>query len=104
MMEVRGPAHIAMLFVERGAQRRGVARALIAAAFPAGRPGVPITVNATPGSVAAYARLGFHATGPVRTTDGLRVVPMEHAPGGGAPPGGEPTPRGRAVVSSRTTR
>jgi GNAT superfamily N-acetyltransferase len=83
MIEVRGEAHIAMLFVESDAQRHGVARALIEAAFAGKRANGPdettratITVNATPGSIAAYARLGFHATGPERDVDSLRVVPM----------------------------
>jgi RluA family pseudouridine synthase len=88
MIEVRDQAHIAMLFVERDAQRRGVARTLIAAAFPGDRPepsaatragvgtGAAITVNATPGSIAAYSHLGFRPTGPERDSDGLRVLPM----------------------------
>jgi len=83
MIEVRDGTHIAMLFVESGAQRRGVARALIAAAFAGkrtgGRAGTArgaITVNATPGSVAAYLRLGFRVVGAERDSDGLPVVPM----------------------------
>jgi GNAT superfamily N-acetyltransferase len=77
-----------MLFVERDAQRHGVARALIAAAFPGKRPGGPvsvhsgtgaggiITVNATPGSITAYSHLGFRPAGRERESDGLRVLPM----------------------------
>ena len=88
MIEVRDNTHIAMLFVERDAQRRGVARTLIAAAFTGEGPQPPaaaraaagtaatITVNATPGSIAAYAHLGFRPTGPERESDGLRVLPM----------------------------
>jgi GNAT superfamily N-acetyltransferase len=88
MIEVRDDTHIAMLFVERDAQRHGVARALIAAALPgegweasadaraAVGTGTAITVNATPGSIAAYAHLGFRPTGPERDSDGLRVLPM----------------------------
>jgi RluA family pseudouridine synthase len=88
MIEVRDDTHIAMLFVERDAQRHGVARTLIAAAFsgegwesPADAhaavgAGTAITVNATPGSIAAYAHLGFRPTGPARDSDGLRVLPM----------------------------
>jgi GNAT superfamily N-acetyltransferase len=88
MIEVRDDSHIAMLFVERDAQRLGVARMLIAAAFPAegreasataraaGGAGATITVNATPGSIAAYSQLGFRPTGPERESDGLRVLPM----------------------------
>ena len=88
MIEVRDDTHIAMLFVERDAQRHGVARALIAAAFPgkssgssvsacsdAGAGGA-ITVNATPGSIAAYLHLGFRPAGRERESDGLRVLPM----------------------------
>jgi GNAT superfamily N-acetyltransferase len=88
MIEVRDDTHIAMLFVERDAQRHGIARALIAAAFPGEGPqhsaatraaagaDTTITVNATPGSIAAYSHLGFRPTGPERESDGLRVLPM----------------------------
>ncbi len=88
MIEVRDDTHIAMLFVERDAQRHGIARALIAAAFPGEGPqhsaatraaagaDTTITVNATPGSIEAYSHLGFRPTGPERESDGLRVLPM----------------------------
>lgn len=88
MIEVRDDTHIAMLFVERDAQRRGLARALIAAAFSGERSEPPvsarssvaadgdITVNATPGSITAYSHLGFRPSGRERESDGLRVLPM----------------------------
>jgi RluA family pseudouridine synthase len=88
MIEVRDDTHIAMLFVERDAQRHGVARALIAAAFAGNGPeslapgraahgkDAAVTVNATPGSIAAYSHLGFRPAGPERDSDGLRVLPM----------------------------
>lgn len=98
MMEVRGAAHVMLLFVDRGHQRRGVARGLLAAAFGDAAGWPALTVNSTPSAEEAYRRLGFRATGPQREQNGIRYVPMaseakgaspEGAPPEGASPGGE---------------
>ena len=75
-----GRDHLSLLFVDPVWQRRGVARALLAAiverlqALPA--PPVELTVNAAPSALAAYRRLGFVATGPLALREGARTVPM----------------------------
>ncbi len=68
-------SHIRELFVAGPYQRRGIARDLLAVAFQ-GREEVEITVNAAPGSVDAYAGLGFMPAGPWTTINGLTFQPM----------------------------
>ncbi len=67
--------HIRELFVAGPYQRRGIARDLLAVAFR-GREEAEITVNAAPGSVDAYAGLGFKPAGPWTTINGLTFQPM----------------------------
>ena len=83
VLEIKGAAHVLMLFVAPKFQRRGVARALLSAAFP-GFPRafpIPITVNSVPNSAGAYRRLGFVRTGPEQNVRGIRFIPMRHPPG-----------------------
>jgi GNAT superfamily N-acetyltransferase len=68
-------SHIRELFVAGPYQRRGIARALLAVAFQ-GREEADITVNAAPGSVDAYAGLGFKPAGPWATINGLTFQPL----------------------------
>lgn len=81
-----GRDHLSLLFVDPARQRRGVARALLAdivarlRALPA--PPAELTVNAAPGALAAYRRLGFVATGPLAMREGVRAVPMALRLGG----------------------
>jgi GNAT superfamily N-acetyltransferase len=78
--ELSGRDHLSLLFVAPAWQRRGIARRLIAdigvrlSCLP--RAPERLTVNAAPGAVAAYLRLGFVATGPLAVRDGIRAVPM----------------------------
>ena len=76
-------SHIRELFVAGPYQRRGIARALLARAFDDNEE-AEITVNAAPGSLDAYAGLGFRPAGPRATIDGLTFLPMVrrsvHAP------------------------
>ena len=80
LVELRLPAHVAMLFVAPAAQRRGLGRRLLdhAAAFVASQEPRPdeITVHASPNAVAFYERSGFIASGPEREKDGVRFTPM----------------------------
>jgi GNAT superfamily N-acetyltransferase len=79
-LEVRDHQHVSLLFVDKKLQRRGIARSLLKAAVGIclmGAPGVrELTVNSSPNSVPAYERLGFTATGPEETVNGIRFVPM----------------------------
>ncbi len=76
-------SHIHELFVAGPYQRRGIARALLARAFDDNEE-AEITVNAAPGSLDAYAGLGFRPAGPRATINGLIFFPMVrrsvHAP------------------------
>ncbi len=75
--------HIRELFVAGPYQHRGIAWDLLAVAFQ-GREEAEITVNAAPGSVEAYAGLGFRPAGRRATINGLTFLPMvrrsAHAP------------------------
>ena len=76
-------SHFRELFVAGPYQRRGIARDLLARAFQ-GRKEAEITVNGAPGSLDAYAGLGFRPAGPRATINGLIFFPMvrrsAHAP------------------------
>lgn len=80
MIEVRPPSHITLFFVREDWQRRGVGRALIAAAREDARTRHPrtrtMTVNSSPIALPAYVRLGFTATGPETEKNGIRFTPM----------------------------
>ncbi len=81
-LELRLPAHIALLVTSAGARRRGLARCLLEQALTLVPPGAgPLTVNATPAAVTAYRRLGFQSRGPRQLRDGIWFVPMSHCPG-----------------------
>jgi GNAT superfamily N-acetyltransferase len=81
VLEVRGGAHVALLFVDGARQRRGIGRGLLGAAFGAAAAWPALTVNSTPDAVGAYERLGFVATAPPQEQHGLRFVPMRRAAG-----------------------
>lgn len=81
-LELRLPAHIALLVTSAGVRRRGLARRLLEQALTLVPPGAgPLTVNATPAAVTAYRRLGFQSRGPRQLRDGICFVPMSHCPG-----------------------
>ena len=74
------PVHISLLFVDGQYHRQGIARALLermAAIYRARGERGEITVNSSPYAVEAYRRLGFADTGPERTVNGIRFVPMK---------------------------
>jgi GNAT superfamily N-acetyltransferase len=85
-----GRDHLSLLFVAPEWQRQGVARRLLAGAVARLRllrdPPPALTVNAAPGALPAYRRLGFVATGPEAVIDGVRAVPMRLPLGGSAEP------------------
>lgn len=68
-------SHVRLLFVAGPHQRKGIGRGLLGQVL-ALRPGAEITVNAAPGSEAAYARLGFVPAGPWLRVDGITFRPM----------------------------
>lgn len=80
MIEIRDHNHVALLFVDKSYQRRGIARGLLESALADARAAAPdverVTVNSSRYGVAAYERLGFRQTGPERTVNGIVFIPM----------------------------
>ncbi len=80
MIELRPPAHIALLFVDRSFQRRGIGRSLVHQVIKLCRNQQPelnqISVYASPYAVPIYMRLGFQAQDAELVQDGIRFVPM----------------------------
>lgn len=80
-LELREGRHISLLFVDAMFQGRGIARALLEEAIALARRRNPkvekITVNASPNSAFIYERLGFRATGPRQSREGIVFIPME---------------------------
>ena len=78
---IRADSHIALLFVDKPYQRKGIARELVIRGIDACRRRTPnlkkITVNASPNAVAAYERIGFQCLDEEKTINGIRFVPME---------------------------
>ena len=80
MIEIREHNHVALLFVDKGYQRRGIARGLLRAGLADARAAAPgverVTVNSSRYGVAAYEKLGFRQTGPERAVNGIVFIPM----------------------------
>lgn len=80
MIEMREHNHVALLFVDKAYQRRGLARGLLEAALADARAVDPdverVTVNSSRYGVAAYEKLGFRQTGPERSVNGIVFIPM----------------------------
>jgi ribosomal protein S18 acetylase RimI-like enzyme len=73
---MRDKTHLFHLFVARGQQGRGIARALWEHARAAsGHPG-DFTVNASNSAVGVYEALGFRRTAPMQCVKGLYFNPM----------------------------
>jgi GNAT superfamily N-acetyltransferase len=80
VLEVVGDGHVALFFVSADCRGLGVGAALMRRAVARCLRDDPdlsaLTVNASPGSVKAYARLGFTAVDSEQVRDGIRFVPM----------------------------
>lgn len=79
-LALRVDGHIALFFVKKQYQGRGVGRMLFGAAYhccaqqlSAGR----MTVNAAPGAVEKYVHMGLRPVAGEQEKDGMRYVPME---------------------------
>ena len=80
MIGVRDCSYIALLFVERAFQRRGIGRALMGQALDRcrskGRELREINVRAAPNATKAYESMGFRLTDAEQEVNGVRFVPM----------------------------
>lgn len=68
--------HINLLFVAPAHHRQGVARGLLARLLEVCPAPGRLTVNASPYAVEAYRRMGFEASGPRQTKNGISFIPM----------------------------
>lgn len=69
-------SHIALFFVHKGYQKRGIGRKLFEEILQ-GNDSKEITVNSSPFAVEIYRKLGFVETDKEHTRDGLRYIPMK---------------------------
>ena len=80
IIEMRLYSHIALLFVEKSFQKKGVAQELCLRAFELCRKLNPdlqeITVNSSPNALGAYQRIGFIPTDDEKEENGMRFTPM----------------------------
>lgn len=79
-LALRPDGHIALFFVEQKSQGQGIGRMLFQSAYNycAGELKADrMTVNAAPGAVERYKRLGMRAVAGEQEQDGIRSVPME---------------------------
>lgn len=78
--EVRDKSHLAMFFVAENFQGSGLGREMLSRVVDTCTYAQPeieaITVHASPNAIRIYERLGFEATGPEQTVNGIRFTPM----------------------------
>jgi GNAT superfamily N-acetyltransferase len=81
VIEIRKNDHVAMLFVEKPHQRKGIAKELLLRSMEICRERKPdinrITVNSSPNAFVAYQKMGFRATEDEKVVNGIRFIPME---------------------------
>lgn len=80
VLAMKAPGHISLLFVAKAYHRSGIARGLVNEMVRCiGQlTDVPaLTVHSSPYAVPVYQKLGFAATGPEKTENGMRFTPME---------------------------
>lgn len=71
-----GGAHIALFFVDKMYQRKGIGRQLFRTVLSSCTADL-ITVNSSPYAVEIYHRLGFEPTDSEQVVNGIRFMPME---------------------------
>ena len=81
VVETRDDKFISLLFVEKGYQSRGIAKALFKVALNEIVERVPTTeyiyVHASPFSIPVYKKLGFEETGSMTEENGIKYLPMQ---------------------------
>jgi GNAT superfamily N-acetyltransferase len=81
VIEIRDNSHIALLFVKKPYQKKGVAKKLIQEAIETCKGKnqniKKLTVNSSPNAYAAYHHIGFTGEKTVQTVNGIRFIPME---------------------------
>ncbi len=79
MLEFRGTDHLALMFVDDGYQRRGIASALFHAMTETHGQPRNITVNSSRSAIPVYQRLGFVIAGEENTVNGITFTPMRRS-------------------------
>jgi GNAT superfamily N-acetyltransferase len=81
VIEIRDNSHIALLFVGKPYQKKGVAKKLFGEVIKICREKNPdiqkFTVNSSPNAYAAYQKFGFKGENAIKTVNGIRFIPME---------------------------
>ncbi|MCX7710279.1 MAG: GNAT family N-acetyltransferase [Clostridia bacterium] len=81
VIAMRDSNHVSLLFVRREFHRKGIAHELFRLAKGeclGNHPEISeFSVNSSPYAVNIYERLGFEATGPEETQNGITYVPMK---------------------------
>ena len=81
VIEMRDNSHIALFFVEKSYQKKGVAKQLLFEAIKVckGRNQdiQKFTVNSSPNAYDAYQQFGFKGENTVNTVNGIRFIPLE---------------------------
>ena len=81
VIEIRENSHIALLFVDKSHQRKGIARELLKRSIEICRKRKSdiqrITVNSSPNAVTAYQNIGFKDIEDEKVVNGIRFIPME---------------------------
>ena len=80
VIEIRDNSHIALLFVGKPYQKKGVSKKLFCEAIKICRKRNPdiqrFTVNSSPNAYSAYQNFGFQGENVTETVNGIRFIPM----------------------------
>jgi GNAT superfamily N-acetyltransferase len=81
VIEIRENNHVAMLFVEKSHQRKGIAKELLLRSIAKRRKRnsdiYRLTVNSSPNAFEAYQKMGFKGIGDEKVVNGIRFISME---------------------------
>jgi GNAT superfamily N-acetyltransferase len=81
IIEIRENSHIALLFVDKSMQRKGIAKELIRKSINMCKERKPsiekITVNSSPNAFTGYQNIGFKKVEDEKAVNGIRFIPME---------------------------
>ena len=81
VIEIRDNSHIALFFVGKPYQKKGVAKKMFCEAIKICKERNPdiqkFTVNSSPNAYAAYQNFGFKGENVIKSINGIRFIPME---------------------------
>ncbi|MCD4678027.1 MAG: GNAT family N-acetyltransferase [Desulfobacula sp.] len=81
VIEIRDNSHVALLFVKKSHQLKGIAKELLLRSIEICRTQKPeihrITVNSSPNAFTAYQKIGFKCIGNEKVINGIRFIPLK---------------------------